>query len=157
MAKIPATTRFTEAAAQFGFVPTIERFPADTRTAEQAAAALGCAVEQIVKSLIFLVDDEPLLVLASGAHRVDMDLLAERVTGKVTRADANAVRAATGFAIGGVPPFGHTTDLCTMIDPHILTLSSVWAAAGAPDSVFLIESSELLEITSAEPVGCFSS
>lgn len=155
MAKTPATVRFAEAARTVGHDPRIERFPADTRTAEQAAAALGCVVDQIVKSLVFRVEEAPLLVLTSGANRVHTERLTVWVGRPLGRADASLVRDATGFAIGGVPPFGHARRLRTVIDPHLLTLETVWGAAGAPDSVFPISPLELARITDADVVDCF--
>lgn len=153
--KVPATTRFSDAAKQLGFVPDVVRFPADTRTAEQAAGALGCVVDQIVKSLVFRTPDGPLLVLTSGANVVDVEALGDAAGVEPGRADAAEVRVATGFAIGGVPPFGHPERHRTIIDPHLCTFPTVWAAAGAPDSVFEIAASRLVELTAAEQLDCF--
>lgn len=115
----------------------IRRYPAGTRTAADAAAAIGCDVAQIVKSLVFAADGEPVLVLTSGANRVDVDRVAELLgAARVTKADADLVRSATGFAIGGTPPFGHPAPLPTLVDRDLLDHEIVWAAAGTPDSVF---------------------
>jgi prolyl-tRNA editing enzyme YbaK/EbsC (Cys-tRNA(Pro) deacylase) len=114
-------------------------FPAGTRTAQDAAAAIGCAVGQIVKSLVFLRDDEPVLVLCSGANTVDAQRLG------LAKADADVVRRATGFAIGGVPPYGHPAPLETLVDEDLLAYDEVWAAAGTPSSVFPLTPAQLVE------------
>jgi prolyl-tRNA editing enzyme YbaK/EbsC (Cys-tRNA(Pro) deacylase) len=114
-------------------------FPAGTRTAQDAATAIGCAVGQIVKSLVFLRDDEPVLVLCSGANTVDAERLG------LAKADADVVRRATGFAIGGVPPYGHPAPLQTLVDEDLLAYDEVWAAAGTPRSVFPLTPAQLVE------------
>ena len=121
----------------------VREFPAGTRTAADAAAAIGCEVGAICKSLVFRVGDEPLLVIASGANRVD-----ERRLGAV-KADAAFVREQTGFAIGGVPPYGHARPLRTILDEDLLAYETVWAAAGSPTSVFPIAPEELVRRTGA--------
>ena len=121
----------------------VREFPAGTRTAADAAAAIGCEVGAICKSLVFRVGDEPLLVIASGANRVD-----ERRFGAV-KADAAFVREQTGFAIGGVPPYGHARPLRTILDEDLLAYETVWAAAGSPTSVFPIAPEELVRRTGA--------
>jgi prolyl-tRNA editing enzyme YbaK/EbsC (Cys-tRNA(Pro) deacylase) len=113
-------------------------FPAGTRTAQDAAAAIGCDVGQIVKSLVFVRDGEPLLVLCSGANTVDAERLG------LAKADADLVRRATGFAIGGVPPYGHPAPLETLIDEDLLGYDEVWAAAGTPRSVFPLTPAQLV-------------
>ena len=118
-------------------------FPAGTRTASDAAAAVGCDVGAICKSLVFRVGDEPLLVIASGANRVD-----EERFGAV-KADAAFVREQTGFAIGGVPPYGHPRPLRTILDEDLLGYETVWAAAGTPTAVFPIAPDELVRRTCA--------
>ena len=120
-------------------------FPEGTRTAQDAAAAIGCTVGQIVKSLVFLRDGEPILVLCSGANTVDARRLG------LDKADANVVRRATGFAIGGVPPYGHPAPLETLVDEDLLTFDRVWAAAGHPNKVFPITPVELLRRTNGTP------
>lgn len=147
MAKRPATDRFRDAAALVGVEPDIIRFGADTRTAHDAAAAIGCEVAQIVKSLVFELDARPLLVLTSGANQVDTDKLGQLLGGRVGRADPAVVREATGFAIGGVPPFGHLSPVRTVIDRDLLEYEVVYGAAGAPDSVFPIRSAVLVDVT----------
>jgi prolyl-tRNA editing enzyme YbaK/EbsC (Cys-tRNA(Pro) deacylase) len=114
-------------------------FPEGTRTAQDAAAAIGCSVGQIVKSLVFLRDEEPVLVLCSGANTVDAQRLG------LAKADADLVRRATGFAIGGVPPYGHPVPLETLVDEDLLGYDEVWAAAGTPRSVFPLTPAELVQ------------
>lgn len=115
----------------------IRRFPDATRTAAEAAAAIGCDLSQICKSLIFAADGEPVLVLMDGASRVDLELVRKELgVQKVTRAKAEVVREATGYAIGGVPPFGHRTKTRVLADRSLLEHEVVWAAAGNPHAVF---------------------
>ncbi len=130
--------------------PEILRFPEGTRTAEQAAAAVGCELGQIVKSLVFLCDGQPVLALTSGANRVDTERLGTVLDGKITRADADGVREATGYAIGGTPPFGHAQPLRAVVDPALLAYDVVWAAAGTPETVFELTPGELVQASDAE-------
>lgn len=147
-----AAERVEEALRGLGVVPEIQEFPQGTRTAEAAAAAVGTTVGQIVKSLVFLADGKPLLVLASGANRVDLiKLAAARGAHDVRRADADTVRRVTGFAIGGVPPVAHETALPVVIDRDLLRYEVVYAAAGTPHAVFAIAPVRLAEITRATP------
>jgi len=121
-----------------------------TRTAADAAQAIGCTVAQIVKSLVFLVDGQPTLALVSGPNRLDEKKLATLwgvSKKKVTRGDADTVREVTGFAIGGVPPFGHKTRLFTYIDQDFWQFEVIWAAAGTPNAVFAIKPDDLVQIT----------
>jgi prolyl-tRNA editing enzyme YbaK/EbsC (Cys-tRNA(Pro) deacylase) len=127
-----AVDRVVAALARAGVDPEIREFPEGTRTAPEAAAAVGCEVGQICKSLVFRVGDDPLLVVASGANRVD-----EARFG-ASKADAAFVREATGFAIGGIPPVGHAQPIDTVIDEDLLRYDVVWAAAGTPRAVFAI-------------------
>ena len=147
-----AVDRFTSAAAAVGLTPDVQRFPEGTRTAADAAAAVGCAVGQIVKSLVFSVDGAPILILTSGANQVDTELVGARLGARLEKADAAVVREATGFAIGGTPPLGHATPLRTLLDEDLLTHDEVWAAAGTPDTCFPITPDTLLEVTGAEVV-----
>jgi prolyl-tRNA editing enzyme YbaK/EbsC (Cys-tRNA(Pro) deacylase) len=124
-----------------GLSDKVREFPEGTRTADEAAAAVGCEVGQICKSLVFRVGDAPLLVVASGANRVD-----ESRFGAV-KADAAFVREHTGFAIGGVPPFGHPRRIDTIIDEDLLAYDVVWAAAGTPRAVFAIAPRELVALS----------
>jgi Cys-tRNA(Pro) deacylase len=145
-----AVDRFLEAARAAGLEPDVRRFPEGTRTAQDAAAAIGCDVAQIVKSLVFRADDEPVLAFTSGANRVDTEKLA-RIAGtrRVRRATPEEAREATGFAVGGTPPLGHRERLRTWIDPSLLEFETVWAAAGTPDAVFPLHPRELVACTGA--------
>lgn len=153
MAASDAVQRFTKAAEALGITPDVVTFPQDTRTAKQAADALGCELGQIVKSLIFLAGDELVLVLTSGVNRVD-EAKAAPFFGVETlgKADAAGAREATGFAIGGIPPCGHPQPLRSVIDRDLLGWDTVWAAAGAPDAVFEITPQQLVAITGAASV-----
>ncbi|MFJ6528813.1 YbaK/EbsC family protein [Streptomyces longwoodensis] len=123
----------------------IRRFPDATRTAAEAAAAIGCELSQICKSLIFAADGVPVLVLMDGASRVDVDLVRKELgADAVTRADAALVRETTGYAIGGVPPFGHRTATRVLADRGLLAHDVVWAAAGDPHTVFPLAPRELV-------------
>jgi prolyl-tRNA editing enzyme YbaK/EbsC (Cys-tRNA(Pro) deacylase) len=135
-----------------GVATEIVEFPQSTRTAEEAAAAVGAQVGQIVKSLVFLAGGSPILVLVSGANRADNAKLERVVGAAIQRADADMVRASTGFAIGGVPPIGHSSALATYLDRDLLQYRTVWAAAGTPNAVFAATPSELLRITGAHVV-----
>ncbi|MFB6958850.1 YbaK/EbsC family protein [Streptomyces sp. NPDC056309] len=135
-----AHPRFADALRELGLdelIPEVRRFPEATRTAAEAAAAVGCELSQICKSLIFAVDGEPVLVLMDGASRVDVERVREELGAeKVTRAKADVVREATGYAIGGVPPFGHRTRTRVLADRSLLDHDVIWAAAGTPYTVF---------------------
>ncbi len=145
-----AVERFTTAARALGLEPEVRRFPEGTKTAADAARAIGCEVAQIVKSLVFTADGLPLLALTSGANRADTRRLAElTATAEVRRATPEEARAATGFAVGGTPPFGHPQQLRTVCDQDLLAHEVVWAAAGTPDSVFSLALGELLRCTGA--------
>ncbi|MEM8923963.1 MAG: YbaK/EbsC family protein [Actinomycetota bacterium] len=142
--------RVIDAGASHGLSIEISEFPDGTRTAVDAAAAVGCTVDQIVKSMIFDADGEIVLALTSGAHQVDGDALARQAgVERCGRADPEQVRATTGFAIGGVAPFGHLRPVRTWIDPHLLTFDEVWAAAGTPRHVFPIAPDTLADLTGA--------
>jgi prolyl-tRNA editing enzyme YbaK/EbsC (Cys-tRNA(Pro) deacylase) len=125
----------------------VTEFPESTATAVAAAEALGTPVERIVKSLVFMAGDRPVLVLASGTNRVDLHKLAHLAGEPVGRANADQVRQATGFAIGGVPPVGHTEPLSTYVDADLLRYDEVWAAAGTPYSVFAIHPQTLARVS----------
>ncbi|MFF7313061.1 YbaK/EbsC family protein [Streptomyces sp. NPDC008137] len=135
-----AHPRFAEALRDLGLgevVSRVRRFPEATRTAAEAAAALGCELSQICKSLIFAADGVPVLVLMDGSSRVDLDLVRKELgADKVTRAKADVVRETTGYSIGGVPPFGHRTQTRVLADRSLLEHEVVWAAAGTPYTVF---------------------
>ncbi len=127
----PNVARVMAAARAAGLEIEVRQFPEGTKTAQDAANAIGVSVGQIVKSLVFGVDDEIVMALVSGSNQLDEKKLAAAAGGeKCSRVDADAVRAATGFPIGGVPPFGHTTQLRVFVDPDLLQYEEVWAAAG---------------------------
>jgi len=146
--------RVAEELCRLGVSCEVKEMPQSTRSAEEAAVAVGCDVAQIVKSLIFrtVPGDQAVLVLVSGADRVDEARLAEVVGGPVERATADFVRARTGYAIGGVPPVGHTAPVASFLDEHLLDHEVVWAAAGTPRAVFSIKPADLLRVTAAELV-----
>lgn len=147
-----AVVRVVEAIEATGIQTQVKEFAESTRTAEDAAAAIGCTVGQIVKSLIFLAGDTPILALVSGANQAGTSRLAAIADAPITRASAAIVREATGYAIGGVPPLGHATRLPTYLDRDLLQYDVLWAAAGTPNAVFRITPAELQRITGAEPV-----
>ena len=127
----PNVSRVVSAAKERGLEISTKRFPEGTKTAADAAAAIGVTVGQIVKSLVFGVDGEIVMALVSGSNQLDEKKLALAAGGaKCARVDADAVREATGFPIGGVPPFGHSTQLRVLVDPDLLQYDEVWAAAG---------------------------
>ena len=132
-----------------GFAFEVREFPDSTRTSAEAAAAIGCSVAQIAKSLVFRGGESgrAVLIIASGANRVD-PAKAEALLGEaIGRADADFVREATGFAIGGVPPLGHDRPLVTLIDEDLLAFEEVWAAAGTPNAVFRLSPKDLGDLT----------
>jgi prolyl-tRNA editing enzyme YbaK/EbsC (Cys-tRNA(Pro) deacylase) len=142
----PNVERVVAAGRELGLEIEPRSFPEGTRTAQEAADAIGVELGQIVKSLIFGVDGAVVLAYVSGANRLDEKLLAAAAGGsRCERVDADAVRKATGFPIGGVPPFGHTTQLRVFIDPDLLQFDEVWAAAGTWNDVFGIEPHRLVE------------
>lgn len=144
----PTVERVVVAAASAGLVIEPREFPDGTRTAADAATAIGVEVGQIVKSLAFRADGDVVLALVSGANRVDeRKLAAVAGVSMIERADADAVRAATGFAIGGVPPFGHGTALRAVVDADLLGYDVVWAAAGTPRHVFAITPVDLVRVS----------
>lgn len=148
-----ATDRVREALAVYGVPCEVMEFPQGTRSATDAARAIGTTLGQIVKSLVFLADGKPILVLASGRNRVDTGKLS-RVSraSRIERADADRVRAETGFAVGGVPPVGHTTALPTFVDVDLLAYETVYAAAGTPTAIFPIAPSALVQVTAGRTV-----
>jgi prolyl-tRNA editing enzyme YbaK/EbsC (Cys-tRNA(Pro) deacylase) len=140
-----------ESLARLGAQGEVRRLDDSARTAKEAAAALGIEVGQIASSLVFLADGEPVLVIASGGHRVDTDRLSAVLGGAtITKANADDVRSATGFAIGGVAPVGHPEPLRTIIDVALAQYDVVWAAGGHPHYVFPTSYDELLGITGGE-------
>lgn len=144
----PNVVRVVAAARERGLEITTRRFPEGTKTAQDAANAIGVSVGQIVKSLVFGVDGEIVMAYVSGANQLDEKKLALAAGGtKCSRVDADAVREATGYPIGGVPPFGHSTQLRIFIDPDLLQYDEVWAAAGTWNDNFAIEPNELVRVS----------
>lgn len=135
--------------AQKGLQFKVVELSASTRTAQEAAQTIGCEVAQIVKSLVFYTKqtNKPILILASGINRVNEKMIEEVIGEKIARADADFVREVTGFAIGGIPPIGHKQKLDTFIDKALLNYKELWAAAGTPNAVFKLESSDLESLT----------
>lgn len=139
-----SSARWVERARLVGFEPDVHVFPAGTKTATDAAVAIGCEVAAIVKSLVFEVDGVPALALVPGDRRLDTDMLAAAAGGvSVGRASLESVRRATGFVAGGTPPFGHDTDLAVFADEALKRHPVVWGASGTPTTVFPISIDDL--------------
>jgi prolyl-tRNA editing enzyme YbaK/EbsC (Cys-tRNA(Pro) deacylase) len=148
-------SRVVAAAADAGLAISVTRFPEGTRTATDAARAVGCDVAQIVKSLVFVAGEAPVVALISGADRLSVARLASVVgveADSVRRATGDEARAATGYAIGGVPPLGHAQPLSVLMDRALLRFDLVWAAAGLPDAVFSVSPAELQRAARAQVV-----
>ena len=141
--------RFEQWLASTDLGVTVRTFPEGTRTATDAARAVGCEVGQIVKSLVFVAGGRPVVALVSGANRLDERKLGAVAGLPVGKADADTARGATGYAIGGVPPFGHATEVPVYMDDDLLGYEVVWAAAGRPDSVFEIPPERLRDLSNA--------
>lgn len=141
--------KIQEVLSSKGIESKVVELPASTRTAEDAAKAIGCEVGQIVKSLVFKTKQthKPILVLASGPNRVNERAIARHVGEEIVKADADFTREATGFAIGGIPPVGHKQPIPTYIDEDLLKYEEVWAAAGTPHAVFNLNSEVLVSLT----------
>jgi prolyl-tRNA editing enzyme YbaK/EbsC (Cys-tRNA(Pro) deacylase) len=134
--------RLADCARDLGIRVQVQRLQASTRTVADAAVAVGCDQAEIAKSIVFVADGDPVVCVASGQHRVDTEKVADALdVAEVRQAGAEEVRAATGFAIGGVPPFGH--DLPVLFDEALLRHNRVWAAAGDPNSLFEVDPREL--------------
>ncbi|MCW5749297.1 MAG: YbaK/EbsC family protein [Alphaproteobacteria bacterium] len=135
-----------------GLAGRVTEMPGTTRTSAEAAAAIGCAVAQIAKSLLFRGRDSgrPVMVIASGVNRVDEAKVAALLGERIARPDADYVRTVTGYAIGGVPPVGHEPPIITLIDADLLNLDPIWAAAGTPFAVFRLSAAELVSLTAGE-------
>ena len=143
--------RLADCPRQLGLPLHVQRLQASTRTVKDAAVAVGCQEAEIAKSIVFVADGDPVLCVASGHHRIDTDKLADALDAAVVRqAAADEVRAATGFAIGGVPPFGH--ELPILFDESLLEHERVWAAAGDPHSLFEVDPRELCRCVEARVV-----
>ncbi|MAB00646.1 MAG: hypothetical protein CMN87_01780 [Stappia sp.] len=151
MATVSSTDRVREAASAAGLSIEIVEMPASTRSAADAAAACGCSVAEIVKSLVFLgaTSDDVLLLLVAGDNRVDEEAVAARIGEPLVRPNGRLVRERTGFAIGGVSPLGHKPETRIFIDEDLSRFETVWAAAGTPNSVFRTTPDDLLRATGA--------
>jgi prolyl-tRNA editing enzyme YbaK/EbsC (Cys-tRNA(Pro) deacylase) len=152
MSELPASAkRVQDAARALGLEIAVREMAESTRTAEEAAAACGVTVGQIVKSLVFLGSESgrPYLLLVSGANRVNEKDVALHLGEKLKRPDADAVRALTGYAIGGIPPFGHDTAMATYMDVDLTQYDVIWAAAGTPKAVFAVAPEKLREAARA--------
>ncbi|HMK79647.1 MAG TPA: YbaK/EbsC family protein [Xanthobacteraceae bacterium] len=152
MSELPASARkVQEAATALGLPIEVRQMAESTRTAQEAAAACGVTVGQIVKSLVFLgaTSGRPYLLLVSGSNRVNEKGVAQHLGEKLQRPDADAVRALTGYVIGGIPPFGHASALATYMDRDLLQYDVVWAAAGTPKAVFRTVPAKLQAATGA--------
>lgn len=147
--QVGSVARVRAALRAAGHPDTVTEFPAGTRTAADAAAAVGCTVAQIAKSIVFRADGRAALIITSGANRVDAAKASAALGVKLARADADWVRATTGFAIGGVAPIGHTTPPLLLLDEDLLALDPIWAAAGSPSHVFQTTPEALRRITAA--------
>ena len=134
---------------EFGYELNVVEFSDSTRTAQEAANAIGCTVGQIAKSLIFKgkSSQKPILIIASGTNRVNEKLVKEYIGEKLEKADAEFVLEHTGFVIGGIPPVGHIKPITTFIDEDLMQYSEIWAAAGTPNAVFKLTPQILVEIT----------
>ncbi len=143
----PSAQKVADAAQELGLAIEIKEFEQTTRSAQEAADAIGCELAQIVKSLCFTVNERPIMALVSGSNQLDERKLAALCgvgRKQVQRASADAVKAATGFSIGGVPPFGHLTPMTIFVDEDLYQFETVWAAAGTPFAVFAIAPEELV-------------
>jgi prolyl-tRNA editing enzyme YbaK/EbsC (Cys-tRNA(Pro) deacylase) len=145
----PSAQKVQEALAKMGLSLQVVELPGSTRTAVEAAQAIGCQVGQIVKSLVFKAkrSGRPLLVAASGPNRVDERKIEALIAEPLGKADAEFVRQRTGFVIGGVPPVGHSEQLETFIDQDLMQYDEIWAAAGTPHAVFRLSPADLVKIT----------
>jgi Cys-tRNA(Pro) deacylase len=145
----PSAQKVQDALRQMGFSYRVLEHAESTRTAQEAAERAGCELGQIVKSLIFRGKDSgrPILVLTSGANRVDEKRISETAGETILRADADYVRSVTGFAIGGVPPIGHNQKVETYIDEDFMQFKTIWAAAGTPNAIFELTPEDLQKMT----------
>ena len=149
MARMKGPDRVRAALEAASLACDIRTLPDSTRTAVEAAAAVGCSVGEIAKSLVFRASDRAVVAIMSGDNRLDPARLAAAIGEEVRRADADFVRAATGFAIGGVPPLGHATPVDVFMDGDLFRFDEIWAAAGSPYSVFAVEPARLREASGA--------
>ncbi len=145
----PAAQRVQDALARAGFANRVRLFPDSTRTSAEAAAAVGCSVAEIAKSIVFRATQSgaAVLAIASGVNRVDEKKVAVAIGDGIGKADAEFVRGKTGFVIGGVPPLGHDAPPIVLIDQDLMVFASLWAAAGTPNAVFPLTPAELVAMT----------
>jgi len=145
----PSAQKIQNLLAELGYAYSVIEHAESTRTAQEAADRAGCQLAQIVKSLIFrgAPSGKPILVLTSGANRVDEKRISGYAGEPIARADADFVRAVTGFAIGGVPPIGHLQPMETYIDEDFLAFQTIWAAAGTPNAIFELKTADLQKMT----------
>ncbi|WP_299027845.1 YbaK/EbsC family protein [uncultured Thermanaerothrix sp.] len=150
----PAAQRVQAALSAHGLDIQVRELMVSTRTAQEAAQAVGCSVGQIVKSLVFRGQrsGQAVLILTSGANRVDLPLAAAQIGEPLEKATADFVREVTGFAIGGVPPLGHVTPMATYMDEDLLQYPTVWAAAGTPNAIFPIAPADLQRVAQAQVI-----
>jgi prolyl-tRNA editing enzyme YbaK/EbsC (Cys-tRNA(Pro) deacylase) len=150
----PSSQKVQDQIRALGYEYTVIEHAESTRTAQEAADRAGCALGQIVKSLIFRGREsgKPILVLTSGANRVDEKRISEYAGEAISRPDAEFVRAVTGFAIGGVPPVGHLQPMETYLDEDFLQYETIWAAAGTPNAIFELKTSDLQRMTGGKVV-----
>ncbi len=150
----PTAQKVQDLLTSQGFACTVIEFAESTRTAQEAAERAGCTLGQIIKSLIFKGRDshKPILVLTSGANRVDEKRISEYAGEHIVRADADFVRATTGFAIGGVPPLGHAQKMETYLDEDLLQYRTIWGAAGTPNAIFELTPADLQTMTGGKAV-----
>ncbi len=152
----PSAKKIQDALTALGINGEVLELPASTRTSAEAAAAIGCSIRQIAKSIIFrsVATGRPVMVIASGPNRVNEEKIRGIIGEGIEKADAEFVRKATGFAIGGIPPIGHAEPITTIIDEDLTKLDEIWAAAGTPNAVFKLNPSLLVQMTggSVKPI-----
>ena len=150
----PSAQKVQNALNAIGLTLQVVELPASTRTAAEAAAAIGCTVAQIAKSLVFKTKEthRPVLVIASGTNRVNEKAVGALIGEPIEKADADFVRARTGFVIGGVAPVGHTETPITLLDEDLMQYEAIWAAAGTPNAVFKLTPADLIKMTNAQHV-----
>ena len=150
----PSAQKIQDLLNSLGYSYQVIEHAESTRTAQEAADRAGCELGQIVKSLIFMGKEskKPILVLTSGANRVDEKLISQYAGETISRADADFVRTTTGFAIGGVPPIGHVNKMETYLDEDFLQYQTIWAAAGTPNAIFELKTVDLQKMTGGEVV-----
>lgn len=147
----PSAQKIQNLLVELGYPYAVIEHVESTRTAQEAADRAGCELGQIVKSLIFMgKSGKPILVLTSGANRVDEKRISEYAGEKISRADADFVRRVTGYAIGGVPPIGHSEKMETYLDEDFFTYQTIWAAAGTPNAIFELKTEDLQKMTAGK-------